>query len=167
MCRLTPSRYPVRRRDCLPASAKRRRRERQLRSIHARCPHLSPRRAARVEILVDGAAARIKFHRLRGQHGAFWMQPLEAMYPGGTGHEIDVIEYFGDNHNRAGLTTFIHRYEGDQVVKIGSRITDPRSLLKSRRDRWSKTYHVFSVQWTPQTLRPAPELGSLNRLSGP
>lgn len=98
------------------------------------------------------AAARIKFQRLSGQHGAFWMQPLEGMFPGGTGHEIDVVEYFGDNHNRAGLTTFIHRYEGDQVVKTGSRITDPRSLLKKKGDRWSKSYHVFSVQWTPRTL---------------
>ena len=43
------------------------------------------------------AAARIKFPRLRGQHGSFWMQPVGGMYPGGTGHEIDVTEFFGAN----------------------------------------------------------------------
>ncbi|QBX55319.1 glycosyl hydrolase family protein [Nocardioides seonyuensis] len=98
------------------------------------------------------AAARMKFHRTRGQHGSFWMQAVGGMYPGGTGHEIDVIEYFGDNHRKGGLTTFIHRYEGSRVVKTGARITDIRSFLRNKRDGWSKNYHVFSVEWTPQTL---------------
>lgn len=98
------------------------------------------------------AAARIRFNHLRGQHGAFWMQPLEGMYPGSSGHEIDVIEYFGDNHDRAGLTSFIHRYVGTEVVKTGGRIADPHAVLKKRSDGWSKSYHVFSVQWTPWTL---------------
>jgi beta-glucanase (GH16 family) len=98
------------------------------------------------------AAARVKFHHLRGQHGSFWMQPVGGMYPGGTGHEIDVIEYFGDNHPQGGLATFIHRYEGSRVAKTGSWITEVRAFLKSRRDGWSRNYHVFSVEWTPQRL---------------
>ncbi|WP_162260845.1 glycoside hydrolase family 16 protein [Nocardioides sp. Soil805] len=98
------------------------------------------------------AAARVKFHHSRGQHGAFWMQPVGGMYPGGPGHEIDVIEYFGDEHPRGGLGTFIHRYEGDSVVKTGARMTKFRSFLKGRRDGWSKNFHVFSVEWTPQVL---------------
>ena len=98
------------------------------------------------------AAARIKFHDLRGQHGAFWMQPMDGMYPGGTGHEIDVVEYFGHNPERSGLTSFIHRYEGDRVVRVGGRIDDLRSYLRSRSDGWATKYHVFSVQWTPRML---------------
>jgi beta-glucanase (GH16 family) len=98
------------------------------------------------------AAARVKFHHSRGQHGAFWMQPLGGMYPGGAGHEIDVIEYFGDEHPRGGLGTFIHRYEGDRVVKTGARMTKFASFLRSRRDGWSKNFHVFSVEWTPRLL---------------
>ncbi|WP_457205500.1 glycoside hydrolase family 16 protein [Nocardioides sp. P5_C9_2] len=98
------------------------------------------------------AAARIKFHHSRGQHGAFWMQPLGGMYPGGPGHEIDVVEYFGDRHPRGGLGTFIHRYEGGSVVKTGARMTKFTSFLRSRGDGWSKNFHVFSVEWTPRML---------------
>ena len=98
------------------------------------------------------AAARVKFHHLRGQHSSFWMQPVGGMYPGSAGHEIDVIEYFGDNHPRGGLTTFIHRYEGSRIVRTGARITDLESFLNGRRDGWSTGYHVFSVEWTPQML---------------
>ena len=98
------------------------------------------------------AAARIKFHRQRGQHGGFWMQPVGGMFPGGAGHEIDVIEYFGDRHPLGGLATFVHRYEGTRMVKTGARVARGRSFLRSRRDGWSKNYHVFSVQWTPEML---------------
>ena len=58
------------------------------------------------------AAARIKFPRLRGQHGSFWMQPVGGMYPGGTGHEIDVTEFFGGISAAQRPLSYIHRYEG-------------------------------------------------------
>jgi beta-glucanase (GH16 family) len=96
------------------------------------------------------AAARIKFPRLRGQHGSFWMQPVGGMYPGGTGHEIDVIEFFGGTHNRSGLFSYIHRYEGGHMVKAGANIPD--TFLHGPRDGWGKKFHVFSVQWTPRSL---------------
>ena len=98
------------------------------------------------------AAARVKFQRLRGQHGAFWMQPVDGMYPGALGSEIDVVEYFGDNHPQGGLATFMHRYDGKRRVSTGGWIPNQASYLKSRRDGWSKNYHVFSVEWTPRTL---------------
>ncbi len=98
------------------------------------------------------AAARVKFHRLRGQHGAFWLQPTGGMYPGATGSEIDVVEYFGDHHPQGGLAAFTHRYDGKRRVTSGGWITNPTSFLKTRRDGWSKNYHVFSVEWTPRTL---------------
>ncbi len=98
------------------------------------------------------AAARVKFHRLRGQHGAFWMQPVGGMYPGGIGSEIDVVEYFGDNHPQGGLAAFMHRYEGKRRVTSGGWITNQAEFLENRRDGWSKNYHVFSVEWTPHML---------------
>ena len=98
------------------------------------------------------AAARVKFQRLRGQHGAFWLQPVDGMYPGSVGSEIDVVEYFGDDHPQGGLATFMHRYAGQRRISTGGWIPHSASYLRSRRDGWSKNYHVFSVEWTPRTL---------------
>jgi beta-glucanase (GH16 family) len=101
------------------------------------------------------AAARIKFQKSRGQHGAFWMQPAasvaKATDPRLTGAEIDVIEYFGDKHPEGGLTSFIYsKNKKGQDVKTGSWIVDSKSFLANKRDGWSKNYHVFSVEWTPK-----------------
>ncbi len=98
------------------------------------------------------AAARVKFHRLRGQHGAFWLQPADGMYAGALGSEIDVVEYFGDRHPQGGLASFMHRYEGKRRIASGGWIENSRSFLSGRRDGWSKNYHVFSVEWTPRML---------------
>jgi beta-glucanase (GH16 family) len=100
------------------------------------------------------AAARIKMHKLRGQHGGFWMQPATKV-PGSfsaksTGAEIDVIEYFGDQHPEGGLTSFIYsKNSSGKDVKTGSLIKDSTSFLANKKDGWSKNYHVFSVEWTP------------------
>jgi beta-glucanase (GH16 family) len=98
------------------------------------------------------AAARVKFHRLRGQHGAFWLQPADGMHAGALGSEIDVAEYFGDRHPQGGLASFMHRYEGKRRIASGGWIENSRSFLTGRRDGWSKNYHVFSVEWTPRML---------------
>jgi beta-glucanase (GH16 family) len=98
------------------------------------------------------AAARVKMHKLQGQHASFWMQPVGENHPASDGHEIDVIEYFGDKHPQGGLTSFIHWYKGKRLIKTGSWIKDSKSYLKNKRDGWSKNYHVFSVQWTPNVI---------------
>ena len=98
------------------------------------------------------AAARVRFHRLRGQHGAFWMQPVGGMYPGAAGNEIDVVEYFGDHHPQGGLASFMHRYEGKRRIPSGGWIPNSRSFLSGPSDGWSRSYHVFSVEWTPRSL---------------
>ena len=98
------------------------------------------------------AAARMKMQKLRGQHASFWLQPDGGNSPSSDGHEIDVIEYFGDKHPQGGLTSFIHRYKGNRLVKTGSWIKQSDSFLANKRDGWSKSYHVFSVEWTPRTL---------------
>ena len=92
-------------------------------------------------------AARIKFQKSRGQHGSFWMQPAED-----GGNEMDIIEYFGDKHPQGGLTSFIHWYKGKKSIKTGSWIKKSHKFLKNKRDGWSKSYHVFSVEWKPNLL---------------
>lgn len=97
------------------------------------------------------AAARIKMHKSRGQHGGFWMLP-DRTVPGvgpKDGAEIDAIEYFGDKHPQGGLTSFTYHHSGNKEIKTGDWIENPTSFLKNRRDGWSKNYHVFSVEWTP------------------
>ncbi len=107
----------------------------------------------RVSFTYGFAAARVKMHKLRGQHSSFWLQPQTSRRgtPRTAGAEIDVIEYFGDKHPQGGLTSFIHWKKRNKVIKTGSWIKHPRSFLKNRRDGWSKNYHVFSVEWTPKT----------------
>ncbi len=100
------------------------------------------------------AAARIKMHKMRGQHGGFWMQPATSVpgsfAPRNTGAEIDVIEYFGDKHPNGGLTSFIYSKNGSgKDVKTGTWIKNSTDFLANRKDGWSKNYHVFSVEWTP------------------
>jgi len=98
------------------------------------------------------ASARIKMHKSQGQHSSFWSQPIDENGPSTAGHEIDVIEYFGDKHPQGGLTSFIHWYKGKRLIKTGSWIKDSKSFLKNKGDGWSKNYHVFSVQWTPKSI---------------
>jgi beta-glucanase (GH16 family) len=98
------------------------------------------------------AAARVKMQKMQGQHASFWMQPVGENKPGSDGHEIDIVEYFGDKHPQGGLTSFIHWYKGKRLIKTGSWIKDSKSFLKNKRDNWSKNYHVFSVQWTPKVI---------------
>ena len=97
------------------------------------------------------AAARVRFHRRRGQHGAFWLQPVGGLYPG-IGSEIDVVEYFGDHHPQGGLASFMHRYDSRRRVTSGGWVPNATSFLKNSRDGWSRNYHVFSVEWTPRTV---------------
>ena len=98
------------------------------------------------------AAARIKMQKMQGQHASFWMQPVGENKPGSDGHEIDIIEYFGDKHPQGGLTSFIHWYKGNKLIKTGSWIKNSESFLKNKKDGWSKNYHVFAVQWTPKAI---------------
>jgi beta-glucanase (GH16 family) len=101
------------------------------------------------------AAARIRFQQAQGQHGAFWLQPrgLLETAPTPWGAEIDTIEWYGDDGVRSRLATTVHRHlagAADTTISVGGRLTDPNRYLESRRDRWWRNYHVFSVEWTPE-----------------
>ena len=100
-------------------------------------------------------AARLKFQPARGQHGAFWMQPASPLAAEGdpkvTGAEVDVIEWFGNDHPYGGLTSFVYSHPDDG--KDG--VTPQQSggfLKKTERfgDDWASRFHVFSVEWTPE-----------------
>ena len=71
----------------------------------------------------------------QGQHASFWSQPIGGNGPGSDGHEIDIIEYFGDKHPQGGLTSFIHWYKGKRLIKTGSWIKDSKSFLKNKQGR--------------------------------
>lgn len=95
------------------------------------------------------AAARIRTQSARGQHSAFWMQATGGQSTGGPkqgGAEIDVMEYFGDDHPEGGLTSFTYYLDqaGRKVTK-GGWLPEVDELG----DDWSKEFHVFSVEWTP------------------
>ena len=95
------------------------------------------------------AAARIRTQSARGQHSAFWLQTPGGQRAGGAkkgGAEIDVMEYFGDDHPQGGLTSFTYWLD-----KSGKKQTEGGWIpdLEQYGDDWAKKYHVFSVEWTP------------------
>lgn len=86
------------------------------------------------------AAARVRFQADRGQHAAFWMQG---------GQEIDVVEYFGDNHPKGGLTSYVYNWAGpDQYETWGGGWVENHERYG---DDWSSKYHTYSLEWTPET----------------
>lgn len=96
------------------------------------------------------AAARIKTQAGRGQHSAFWMQAVGGQGTGGPkkgGAEIDVIEYFGDDHPEGGLTSFTYFLDKNgKKQTVGGWLPNADELG----DDWAEQYHVFSVEWTPK-----------------
>lgn len=100
------------------------------------------------------AAARVRFDRERGAHGAFWLQTTQSdrngVGPDQDGAEIDVVEYFGKKFREGDVYSFIHYVEADgSGVKVpDGPLTSARAAL-TRKDNWFKRYHVFSVEWTP------------------
>ena len=63
------------------------------------------------------AAARVKFQKPRGMHGAFWLQaPSFGAVPGDakqSGSEIDAVEYFGSTYPDGGLASFTYYRDKD------------------------------------------------------
>ena len=97
-------------------------------------------------------AARMKFPRTRGKHGAFWMQPLHRRdlqgRPGKSGAEIDIAEFFGQGYPQGGFASFLYNYGINAgSTKIGGMAPRATRMLP-RGDAWWKSYHVFSLEWT-------------------
>jgi beta-glucanase (GH16 family) len=99
------------------------------------------------------AAARIKFQRPRGTHGAFWSQsPTYGNPPGDpatAGTEVDIGEYFGDGFGNGGLASYVyHRDKAGENVKDGDVLPNAAKAVGFADSFW-KRYHVYSVEWSP------------------
>jgi len=96
------------------------------------------------------AAARIRTQSARGQHSAFWLQASGGQTANGAkdgGAEIDVMEYFGDDHPQGGLTSFTYWVdESGKKQTRGGWVPD----LADYGSDWADEFHVFSVEWTPE-----------------
>lgn len=103
----------------------------------------------RMDFTYGFVAARIKTQAARGQHAAFWMQATGGQGTGGPkkgGAEIDVIEYFGDDHPEGGLTSFTYFLDkAGKKQTVGGWLPNADELG----DDWAEQYHVFSLEWTP------------------
>ncbi|MCW2831509.1 MAG: glcA [Aeromicrobium sp.] len=89
------------------------------------------------------AAARIKFSRGTGAHGAFWLQ---GNRPGGA--EIDTVEYFGARRD-GGLGNTVHYKDSSGRMRKAGGIQSSASRAIPADDEFYKSYHVYSVEWTP------------------
>jgi beta-glucanase (GH16 family) len=100
------------------------------------------------------ASARVKFPQGRGQHGAFWLQRNVAEQvpgdPASSGAEIDVAEFFGEGYPKGGLASFLYylNAEGENEKVGGVWPGATRGLPPG--DAWWRSFHVFSVDWTPE-----------------
>jgi beta-glucanase (GH16 family) len=96
----------------------------------------------------------VKFPRERGQHGAFWLQRSGvAPVPGNpraSGAEIDIAEFFGKGYPSGGFASFVYYLnEDDENEKVGGLLPEATRDLPPG-DAWWRSYHVFSVEWTPK-----------------
>ncbi len=101
------------------------------------------------------AAARVKFARGQGQHGAFWLQPESRAAQSGpaalTGTEIDVGEFFGQGYRTGGIANYVYSVPAPgRTQKHGALRASALQALRGRSDTWWSRYHVFSVLWTPR-----------------
>lgn len=101
------------------------------------------------------AAARIRFPRNQGNHGAFWLMPTGGLRYASSraeaNSEIDVVEFFGKRKDGGLMAGSFYIPEPEAAPKKVGRIFPHASRLKPRGDEWFKSYHVFSVEWTPTT----------------
>lgn len=89
-------------------------------------------------------AARIKFQRGGGQHGAIWLQGGAS-----SSAEIDIAEYFGDRRPDGGIANFVHKTSASgALTSVGGVHRRVRRIL-GRRHTPSNGYHVWSVDWSP------------------
>lgn len=99
---------------------------------------------------------RLKFQKLQGHHGAFWLQsPDYGKFlddPGKSGAEIDVIEFFGSGRSDRGASTTVHWNPYPNTTKVSAK-PDLAALLGARRGRTARPelcddYHTYGLLWT-------------------
>ena len=88
-------------------------------------------------------AARVKFQKGQGQHGAFWLQG-----PSPRGAEIDVAEYFGEGRPDGGLGSYVHYTDRFGKLHTSGGTRSVKGILGAGRTPASG-WHVYSVEWSP------------------
>ncbi|MDQ3945427.1 MAG: glycoside hydrolase family 16 protein, partial [Actinomycetota bacterium] len=79
--------------------------------------------------------ASIRMAGCRGARGAFWAKPDDESWP----PELDVVEVYGDDRDRADLT--IHWEERGDYQRDKGNFTGPD---------FSAGFHVFAARWSPE-----------------
>ncbi len=83
-------------------------------------------------------AVRAKFPQQSGVHGSAWLQSYDP-----DGAEIDFIETFGPDY---GIQHKVHYKKNGKAAQVGGYV---RKLPAVKSPQWWNSYHVFSVEWTP------------------
>lgn len=81
--------------------------------------------------------ASIRMAGCRGARGAFWAKPNDESWP----PELDVVEVYGDDRERADLT--IHWEQRGDYKRDKGVYTGPD---------FSADFHVFAAAWTPEEI---------------
>jgi beta-glucanase (GH16 family) len=89
----------------------------------------------RFSLLYGYWEASIRMAGCRGARGAFWAKPNDESWP----PELDVVEVYGDDRERADLT--IHWEERGDYRRDKGYLTGPD---------FSAGFHVFAAEWSPQ-----------------
>ena len=81
--------------------------------------------------------ASIRMAGCRGARGAFWAKPDNESWP----PELDVVEVYGDDRDRADLT--LHWEERGDYRRDKGKFTGPD---------FTEEFHVFGAEWTPHEV---------------
>lgn len=99
--------------------------------------------------------ARIKFEKLQGHHGGFWLQsPRYGSVkddPGKSGAEIDIIEFFGAGRTDRGAGITVHWNPYPKTDKVTTK-PNVDLLLKGKPAKAGAElcddFHTYAVLWT-------------------
>lgn len=104
--------------------------------------------------------SRVKFHRLQGHHGCFWLQTptfrKELGQPATSGTEMDIIEWFGEGRRKgwagmniyyAGTNAHVRSPSIPRFDLMGGPVeSDPASPVGSL----AEAFHIYGLLWTTE-----------------
>jgi beta-glucanase (GH16 family) len=107
--------------------------------------------------------SRIKFQKLQGHHGAFWLQsPTYGKVPddpGQSGAEIDIVEFYGTGRPDGGVQTSVHwnpypkTSKSTTAVDLAPILGVKRTGKTAKAKEISDDFHVFALEWTEKEYR--------------
>lgn len=106
--------------------------------------------------------ARIKFQKLQGHHGAFWLQsPTFGQVADDlaqSGAEVDIVEFFGSGRSDGGLQSNVY-WNSQPQMKSAKKILDVAKILRrtgssgSRGKEICNDFHVFALEWSEKEYK--------------